>query len=60
MSISGCSTWLMRMRFAMVSRRRSSLGEGVVAWGDPGAAGAGGPGGVWGVRRPEGKGRMDP
>jgi hypothetical protein len=29
MSIRGWSTWLMRMRLAMVSRRRSSVGEGV-------------------------------
>jgi hypothetical protein len=27
MSIRGWSTWLMRMRLAMVSRRRSSVGE---------------------------------
>jgi hypothetical protein len=38
MSIRGWSTWLMRMRMrlAMVSRRRSSVGEGV-----------GGMGGSW-------------
>jgi hypothetical protein len=36
MSIRGWSMWLMRMRLAMVSRRRSSLGEGV-----------GGMGGSW-------------
>jgi hypothetical protein len=36
MSIRGWSTWLMRMRLAMVSRRRSSVGEGV-----------GGMGGSW-------------
>ena len=30
----------MRMRLAIVSRRRSSVGEGVGAWGDPGAVGA--------------------
>jgi hypothetical protein len=29
MSIRGWSTWLMRMRLAIVSRRRSSVGEGV-------------------------------
>ena len=29
MSIRGWSTWLRRMRLAMVSRRRSSVGEGV-------------------------------
>jgi hypothetical protein len=29
MSIRGWYTWLMRMRLAMVSRRRSSVGEGV-------------------------------
>ncbi len=36
MSIRGWSTWLMRMRLAMVSRRRSSVGEGVGGMGDPG------------------------
>jgi hypothetical protein len=36
MSIRGWSTWLMRMRLAMVSRRRSLVGEGV-----------GGMGGSW-------------
>jgi hypothetical protein len=55
-SISGCKEWLMRMRLAMVSRRRSSVGEGV--GGDPGAAGQ--VGRVTGVRRPEGKSRMNP
>jgi hypothetical protein len=37
MSIRGWSTWLMRMRLAMVSRRRWWVGKGVggmvgVAW----------------------------
>ncbi len=38
MSIRGWTTWLMRMRLAMVSRRRSSVGERV--------------GGMGGSRRP--------
>ena len=62
MSISGCSTWLLRMRFAMVSRRRSSVGEGGGGMG--GSWRCGGWGARWGVGgaapRREGKGRMDP
>ena len=36
MSIRGWSTWLMRMRLAMVSRRRSEVGEGAGAGCDRG------------------------
>jgi len=36
MSIRGWSMWLMRMRLAMVSRRRSSLGVGGGGWGHGG------------------------
>lgn len=55
MSIRGWSTWLLRMRFAMVSRRHSSVGEGVVARGILALRGLGGQVGCGGCGAEKGR-----